>query len=108
MMGPLLRNAAQRLDGQSSLLESLSYKNVLARGYALVRDDAGRPVFSAADAVSGGDIEIEFSDHALGATLHGDAPKPRTPAKPRTGRKPKAGGKGSGDGSGEGSQGQLL
>jgi exodeoxyribonuclease VII large subunit len=108
VMGPLLRNAAQRLDGQSSLLESLSYKNVLARGYALVRDDAGRPVFSAADAVSGGDIEIEFSDHALGATLHGDAPKPRTPAKPRTGRKPKAGGKGSGDGSGEGSQGQLL
>jgi exodeoxyribonuclease VII large subunit len=106
IMRPLLRDAARRLEGQTSLLDSLSYRNVLARGYALVRDDAGRPVFHAADAVPGSDIEIEFSDDTRGATLHGDGPKPRRRAgpakrkKPSAGRKPKAGG--------DGSQGQLL
>ena len=101
---PLVRDAARRLDGQAKLLDSLSYKGVLARGYALVRDARGRPVFRAADAVPGADIEIEFTDGLVGATLGGAAPKP---GKGRFTRKPGAK-KRSRGGGGDDSQGQLL
>ncbi len=101
---PLVRDAARRLDGQAKLLDSLSYKGVLARGYALVRDARGRPVFRAADAVPGADIEIEFTDGLVGATLGGAAPKP---GKGRFTRKPGAK-KRSRGGGGDDTQGQLL
>ena len=104
IMRPLLRNATQRLEAQSNLLKSLSYRNVLARGYALVRDARRRPVFRAADAVPGADIEIEFTDGLVGATLGHAVPKP---GKGRVTRKPGAG-KRSRGGNGDDSQGQLL
>ena len=79
-----LVNARQRFDGAWKLMRSLSYKNVLARGYALVRDGAGQPLRSAAIA-SGTPIDIEFADgHVAAVTGGGAAPKrPRKPA-PRT------------------------
>ena len=66
---PMLRDAVQRLDTLDKLLHSLSYKGVLARGFALVRDSAGAPVFSAAQAVPGSEVDIEFSDGAVAARL---------------------------------------
>jgi exodeoxyribonuclease VII large subunit len=57
-----LRDAAQRLSAASSLLASLSYEGVLARGFALVRDEGGRPVPSAARARTETALEIQFHD----------------------------------------------
>ncbi len=64
--GQALRNViiARRrlLDGNAKLLASLSYQSVLERGFALVRDDAGRTV-RAADALHPGDrLQVEFHD----------------------------------------------
>jgi len=77
---------------------SLNYKNVLARGYALVRDAAGQPLRTAAAVTSGMALEIEFSDGRVQALANGASareapasPEPRPIAKPRARRKPKAG-----------------
>ncbi len=45
----------------------MSYRAVLARGFALVRDAAGRPLRTAAAVTAGMAIEIEFSDGRVGA-----------------------------------------
>lgn len=49
------------------MLQSLSYKNVLKRGYAVIRDDENRPVSQAATLSSGMSISIEFADGHVGA-----------------------------------------
>jgi exodeoxyribonuclease VII large subunit len=66
------------LSFQGQLLESLSYKGVLERGFALVRDGDGKPVMRAAEAVAGGAIEIEFSDGSRGAAFGDEGGKPRS------------------------------
>lgn len=73
-----------RLDGLQKLLKSLSYKDVLARGYAVVRDDSGQPVRSAADVASGAALSIELADGTVDAVAMSDsaAPKPAR-AKPK-------------------------
>jgi exodeoxyribonuclease VII large subunit len=59
---------------------------VLARGFALVRDEAGHPLH-AADAIGpGARLEIEFADGRVGATADADRPAaapPQTPAEPK-------------------------
>ncbi|MDQ0346922.1 exodeoxyribonuclease VII large subunit [Ancylobacter vacuolatus] len=78
---------AGRLDGVAKLLAALSYKGVLARGYALVRDGSGAPVHAAAGIHAGDALEIEFRDGrvAVQATVAGpDAP----PSPVRPARKP--------------------
>ena len=57
-----LRGAEQRLASASSLLASLSYEGVLARGFALVRDDRGQLVASAVRARGETALEIQFHD----------------------------------------------
>ena len=59
------RQARAERGGQ--LLAALSYRAVLARGFALVRDAAGRPLRTAAAVTAGMAIEIEFSDGRVGA-----------------------------------------
>ena len=44
----LIDNRAARLDRASQLLAAFSYRGVLSRGFALVRDGAGRPLRTAA------------------------------------------------------------
>ena len=75
-----------RAERGSQLLAAFSYRGVLARGFALVRDAAGRPLRSAAAVGAGMPIEIEFSDGRVGARVDdpasavkpgGEAPKPR-------------------------------
>jgi len=79
-----------RLDSTAKLLDSLSYKNVLARGYALVRDDAGTPVRSAGQVAPGARLAIEFGDDTrLDALAVSDGAAPPTVRKPRKTR-PKA------------------
>ena len=78
LAGDLSRRRAL-MQAQGRMLESLSYRNVLKRGYALVRDEAGHPVKGAADLGPGRAIGIEFSDGTVEAVT-GATPR-RKPAK---------------------------
>ena len=51
-----------RLSGLAQLLSSLGYRAVLARGYALVRDESGRPVRRADSILPGTRLEVELAD----------------------------------------------
>jgi len=62
-----LTRARGELTAQDRVLQSLSYKNVLKRGYAVIRDDENRPVSQAAMLASGTGISIEFADGRVGA-----------------------------------------
>jgi exodeoxyribonuclease VII large subunit len=60
-MGQIARKA-DRLDAVAHLFDSLNYKSVLKRGFALVRDSEGQPLRSA-DAVADGQVLVlEFAD----------------------------------------------
>ncbi len=80
-----------RADRGAQLLAAFSYRGVLARGFALVRDAAGQPLRTAAAIGPGMPIEIEFADGRIGARTDG-APSV-DPAKPRS-RRGGAGGQG--------------
>jgi len=65
------------------MLASLSHKNVLARGFALVRDDAGELVSSVASLSTGQAVNIEFQDGNISAVTAGSASAARSaPKKP--------------------------
>jgi exodeoxyribonuclease VII large subunit len=79
-----------RLDALTRVLETLSYKNTLERGYAAVRDARGRAVLTAGETASGQALELEFRDGRLGVavTSKGKPSKPasdKDPAKTRQG-----------------------
>ncbi len=86
----LLQGAAERAVSVGKLLDSLSYRGVLERGFALVRDAAGAPVFRAASLAPGAEVEIEFADGVRGATLHGKGDGDRRPRRQRR-REPASG-----------------
>ncbi|WP_029062159.1 exodeoxyribonuclease VII large subunit [Labrenzia sp. DG1229] len=75
-----------RLDGVQKLLKSLSYKDVLARGYAVVRDEEGQPVRSAAAIASGAALAIELADGTVDAVAMSDS----AAALPRKGKAKKS------------------
>jgi exodeoxyribonuclease VII large subunit len=76
-----LARARAELAAQDRVLQSLSYKNVLKRGYAVIRDDENKPISQAAGLAAGTGVSIEFSDGRIGAiTTEGGAP-------PSTGKK---------------------
>jgi exodeoxyribonuclease VII large subunit len=56
-----------RCERDSQLLAAFSYRGVLARGFALVRDRAGRPLRAAAGVTVGMPIDVEFADGHVGA-----------------------------------------
>ncbi len=75
----LLDDRAARVERAERLLAAVSYRGVLARGFALVRDLAGRPLRQAAAVAAGERIDIEFSDgrvRALAEVSSRDAPAP--------------------------------
>jgi len=55
----------QRFDGTAKLLESLSYRSVLRRGFALVRSEDGVPVRSAQAVKPGQRLLIELGDGTI-------------------------------------------
>ena len=65
----------------------------LARGFALVRDEAGRMLRRAVDVKSGQALDIEFADGHVGARAGERERKDAVPSKPRV--KPKNGKQGS-------------
>jgi exodeoxyribonuclease VII large subunit len=56
--------AARRVNvkAQEKLLFSLGYPQVLARGFALVRDSGGKPLRRAAEVADGARLDIQFAD----------------------------------------------
>ncbi|MBN9584574.1 MAG: exodeoxyribonuclease VII large subunit [Afipia sp. 62-7] len=78
-----------RLRYVAQLLNALSYKGVLERGFALVRDAEGQPLHAAASVGAGQRLSIEFADGRIAATTDGDAPPadaPKPAAKPASKR----------------------
>ncbi len=70
-----LSRSRAALAGQDRVLQSLSYKNVLKRGYAVIRDADARPLTRAASVADGAAISIEFADGRVAATAgEGTAP----------------------------------
>ncbi len=57
----------ERLVALDQLLRSLSYKNVLARGYAVVRDESKTPISAAAAVAAGMVLDIQFRDGDVAA-----------------------------------------
>jgi exodeoxyribonuclease VII large subunit len=86
----MLDRLEARMLHSGQLLTALSYRSVLARGFALVRDEAGHPLHAAADVGAGSRLELEFSDGRVAATAGTDRPvlapqqAPAAPRKPRT------------------------
>lgn len=88
----LLQRLDARVENSGKLLSALSYRGVLARGFALVRDEAGHPLHSADAIGPGARVEIEFADGRVGATADADRPVPaaKRAAQPKpAGQEPK-------------------
>jgi len=83
------RDAEQKLNSAGALLESLSFRRVLDRGYAVVRGTDGNAVMTAATLQTGDSVLVEFSDGRVGADVTETDVTP-DPAKKPAPRKPKA------------------
>ena len=91
-----LMTLMQRLDARvahsGQLLSALSYRGVLARGFALVRDEHGHAVHAAASVGPSAHLSIEFADGRVAATADADRPPATStpPSQPKiTPREPK-------------------
>ncbi len=74
----LLAERRARVGQCQRLLDSYSYKNVLKRGFALVRDAEGNPVTGAAGARPGDAWAVEFKDEqVVPVVVAGATPRPR-------------------------------
>ncbi len=71
-----LDDAARGLEAQARLLDGYGFQQVLERGFVLARDDAGRPVVSAAEATPGTGLGLTFKDGERHATVDA-APRAR-------------------------------
>ncbi|MCB9987939.1 MAG: exodeoxyribonuclease VII large subunit [Rhodospirillales bacterium] len=58
----LFRDGENRLQSAGRMLESLSFKSVLERGFVVVRDDRGVPVTAADQTRTGQNIQLQFRD----------------------------------------------
>ncbi|HKS20872.1 MAG TPA: exodeoxyribonuclease VII large subunit [Bradyrhizobium sp.] len=79
----LLQRLDARIGHSGQLLTALSYRGVLARGFALVRDREGHAVHAAASVGPGAHLSIEFSDGRVGATADADRPAAAQPSPPK-------------------------
>ena len=75
----------QKLEGLSRMLATLSYKNTLARGYAVLRDGADDVISSASAVAPGMALSIELSDGRVAVSADGKGDAMETPL-----RKPKS------------------
>ncbi len=77
-----LENRRAKLERAAALLDSLSYEEVLKRGFALVRDAAGQPVTSAEQAHSGDRWGVTFQgDQTVPVVVDGNHQPPRRPER---------------------------
>ncbi|WP_119418923.1 exodeoxyribonuclease VII large subunit [Desertibaculum subflavum] len=78
----------QQLVACAKLLESLSYRSVLARGFALARTAEGAALASAGSARTAGHFVVEFADGGVGVQVEETATRRtgRAPPKPEQGK----------------------
>jgi exodeoxyribonuclease VII large subunit len=86
----LVQRQQARVVHAGQLLAAFSYRGVLARGFALVRDEQGLAVHAAANVGPGARLTLEFSDGRVGATADADRPPAATVAKPAASQAPSA------------------
>jgi exodeoxyribonuclease VII large subunit len=93
-----LQNRRAQLFSAWQLLGAMSYRGVLSRGFALVRDETLRPVRRAAEVMQTQRLEIEFTDGKVDAVAGGRVGPPLTPPPvlPRRRAKPDRGSEGQG------------
>ncbi len=73
----IFERPTSRLEAASALLNSLSYRNVLERGFALVRTAAGKMARRAKDLPAEGAVQLVFADGERAAELSRPAGKGR-------------------------------
>jgi exodeoxyribonuclease VII large subunit len=93
----LIDNRDLRAERAGQLLTAFSYRGVLERGFALVRDVEGNPLRRAAAVQAGQALDIEFVDGRARATAEG-APALAPVAPPRPRRRRRSGGDVEGQG----------
>ncbi|MCW6510333.1 exodeoxyribonuclease VII large subunit [Lichenifustis flavocetrariae] len=87
--GAVASEQRQRLARTAQLMQSLSYRSVLARGYAVVRDEHGATVGTAVAFRRMALVSVEFADDRVAARPEPDGPTLRSttlaprPARPR-------------------------
>jgi exodeoxyribonuclease VII large subunit len=74
-----LQSRRAQLVSAWQLLGAMSYRGVLARGFALVRDEAEKPLRRAVDVRQAQRLEIEFADGKVAAVAGGRVGPPLTP-----------------------------
>jgi exodeoxyribonuclease VII large subunit len=73
----------ERLDARAALFASLGHHNVLARGFALIRDGEGAMIRRAGEVSPGMRLDIEFADGHIGATADGGEARKVAPKRKR-------------------------
>ncbi len=82
----LLERRGQKLAAQSQLLGSLGYRQVLARGFVLVRDISGQPLHRAADVTDRTKLDLDVRQWPSDRDPAGDMPAGAVPDKSVRGR----------------------
>ena len=99
----MLSRREARVEHAWKLLDAFSYRGVLSRGFALVRDMTGKTVRAAVAVKGGMRLDIEFTDGRVSAIAEGEGgargPAPAKPGVRRGGGGSQSGGKGGGQGS---------
>ena len=103
----LLTERLSELEGLWRLLDSMSYKKVLQRGYAVVRGPEGA-VTSVKQLHGGEPLRLEFADGEVGATASGEGGPATAPAPQQPAKKPKPAAKSRTKGPSDDPQGSLL
>jgi exodeoxyribonuclease VII large subunit len=93
-----VQNHDNRLERAERLLAAVSYRAVLARGFALVRDLDNKPLRTAAAVAGGLPINIEFSDGSVRARTEGGVTPAAPEPAPRRRRRRGSGGTDDGQG----------
>jgi exodeoxyribonuclease VII large subunit len=73
-LATLMQRLEARVVHSGQLLGALSYRGVLARGFALVRDAQGHALHAAASVGPGARLDVEFADGRVAATADADRP----------------------------------
>jgi exodeoxyribonuclease VII large subunit len=81
-----LGEARRHLDALARVLEGVSYRGALERGFALVRGPDGAIKRRAEQIASGEALSLTFADGEVGAVAAGTAQKPKPREKPRGGQ----------------------
>jgi exodeoxyribonuclease VII large subunit len=92
----VLDQRAARVERAWRLLAAVSYRAVLARGFALARNMSGKPLRNAAAIEVGLRFDIEFSDGRVRALAEARSIAPATESVPAKPRRRRSGGEGQG------------